>query len=130
MPEAARGYASAARVVRAVALSSRALVTGWRVDIGFPTRSIDRVREHAQAECEQLPIAANSFATGGLRRQACVTRSSASGRANSRSGCLTVSTGQDAKRTTRSATLPIRRCATAPRPCVPITITSIWFAIA
>ena len=48
-----------------------------------------------------------------------------SGSTNSCSGCLTVSTGQGAVRTTRSATLPITRCATAPRPCVPITSRSV-----
>ena len=40
-------------------------------------------------------------------------------------GCLTVRTGHGAVRTTRSATLPISRCATAPRPCVPMMIRSM-----
>ena len=38
------------------------------------------------------------------------------------SGEGTVSTGQDARLTTRSATLPIMACASPVRPCVPTTI--------
>ena len=41
---------------------------------------------------------------------------------NSRRGRRTVNTGHGAVRTTLAATLPRRVCATAPRPCVPITI--------
>ena len=37
----------------------------------------------------------------------------------------TVSTGQGADRTTRSATLPINRWCKTPRPCVPITTRSM-----
>lgn len=64
------------------------------------------------------------------RFHAFTTATSASGWTNSRSGCRTVSTGQGANRTTRSATLPISRCANAPRPCVPITIASMAWLFA
>ena len=71
----------------------------------------------------------SSVAGGGAgivrMAQALATATSASGTTNSRSGCLTVRTGHGAVRTTRSATLPISRCASARRPCVPITIRSI-----
>ena len=50
------------------------------------------------------------------------TVASVSGRTNSCSGRRTVSTGHDADRTTRSATLPMTRCASAPRPRVPMTM--------
>ena len=36
----------------------------------------------------------------------------------------TVSTGHGAKRTTRSATLPMMKCASPVRPCVPMTTRS------
>jgi hypothetical protein len=49
---------------------------------------------------------------------------------NSRSGCLTVSTGHDAVRTTRSATLPTSNWATVPRPCVPMTMRLMFADLA
>src|SRR3989442_4442548 len=62
--------------------------------------------------CDNLHVHAVAMATDPL------------GRTNSCLGHLTVNTGHDALRTARSATLPISRCATAPRPWVPITIRS------
>ena len=61
---------------------------------------------------------------GSGHGHAFASAATASGSTNSRSGWRTVSTGHGAVRTTRSATLPIRRCATAPRPRVPRTIRS------
>ena len=49
---------------------------------------------------------------------------------NSRSGCLTVSTGHDAVRTTRSATLPTSNWASVPRPCVPMTMRLMFADLA
>ena len=43
---------------------------------------------------------------------------------------LTVRTGHEANRTTRSATLPMSSCSTPPRPCVPMTIRSMSLALA
>ena len=53
---------------------------------------------------------------GSAGCQVLATATRASGARNSCSGCLTVSTGQGAVRTTLSATLPMSRCATALRP--------------
>ena len=55
------------------------------------------------------------------------------GQSASRSECCgwrIVTTGQDAVRTTRSATLPISRCLSGPYPCVPMTIISACCSLA
>jgi hypothetical protein len=62
--------------------------------------------------------------------QARLTDCKASGTTNSCWGCLTVSTGHGAVRTTRSATLPMTTWANPPRPCVPTTMRSVLASLA
>src|SRR4030095_11084378 len=54
----------------------------------------------------------------------------ASGAMNSRSACHTIKTEHGALRTTRSATLPISSRSNDERPCVPITMRSIFALVA